>query len=336
MRLDKAETVGLFRSGEAREIFMWPRAERYRIIQGTIFADGDRLAEDDRPYDENGKPRKYLNFTRWSPLSDPQLFKSFARLASHNGPSDKRILKWVHEHGLLHRANTTLSGDAFLSNGGVNQASMAVLDFKAEVYFLRALLELYVQIRELRTNEIEMRITNPTSPVDEALALGFDSRAAFTFPNGLIDPRGMKYLLALSTKPYGTAPDVTLHHADGVLCDLVSEKLEGIRPRLTRGFALPREASSLTMSQLQSLPEDEAKKVFDPPKTYWLQPSWSCSDLLGAIYLQFFLWVSGNKPVHICENERCRMPFPLTRKDKRFCSDACSAGALYHRKKERR
>ena len=115
-----------------------------------------------------------------------------------------------------------------------------------------------------------------------------------------------------------------------------TEKLEGIRPRLTRGFALPREASSLTMSQLQSLPEDEARKILDPPKTYWLQPSWSCSDLLGAIYLQFFLWVSGNKPVRICENERCRMPFPLTRKDKRFCSDACSAGALYHRKKEGR
>ena len=335
MRSDKAETVGLFESGEAREIFMWPRAERYRIVQGVIYADRERLAEDD-PYDENGKPRRYLNFTRWSPLSDPQLFKSFARLASHNGPSDKRILKWVHEHGLLHRENTTLSGDAFMSNGGVNQAPMAVFDFRAEVYFLRALLKLYVQIRERRTKEIEHRISNPTSPVDEALALGFDIRAAFAFPNRLIDPRGMKYLQALSRMAFSRAPDVTLLHADEVLCDLVSKKLEGIRPRLTPGFALPREASSITGKQLLSLPEDEAKKMFDPPKTYRLQPSWSCSDLLGAIYLQFYLWVSGNKPVRICENERCRMPFPLTRKDKRFCSDACSAGALYHRKKESR
>jgi len=313
---------------------MWPRAERYRIVQGTIYADGERLAEDDRPYDENRKPRKYINLTRWSPLSDPQLFQSFARLASLNGPSDKRILKWVHEHGLLHRTDTTLSGDAFMPDGGVNQAPMAVLDFRAEVSFLRALLELYVQIREHRTNEIEHRISNPTSAVDEALALGFDRRAAFTFPNGLIDPRGMQYLVAISTMPYGRAPDVTLHHADKVLCDLVSKKLEVIHPRLTRGFALPREASSLTMKELQSLPEDEAKKILDPPKTYWLQLSWSCSDLLGAIYLQFFLWVSGNKPVRICENEGCRMPFPLTRKDKRFCSDACVSGASYHRKKE--
>jgi hypothetical protein len=336
MRIDKVETAGIFGSGEARDIFMWPRAERYRILQGEIFADGERLAEDDRPYDENGKPRKYLNFSRQSPLSDPQLFKSFARLASHNGPSHQRILNWVHEHGLLHRADTNRSGDAFMPDGGVNQAPMAVLDFRTEVYFLRALLELYVQIREHRTKEIESRISNPTSPVDEALALGFDIEAAFTFPNGLIDPRGMKYLQALSTMPFGRAPNVTLHHADEVLCDLVSKKLEGIRPRLARGFALPREASSLTVRQLQSLPEDEAKKVFDPPKTYRLQPSWSCSDLLGSIYLQFFLWVSGNKPVRICENERCRMPFPLTRKDKRFCSDSCAGGARYHRKKESR
>ena len=309
MRIDKVETAGLFGSGEAQDIFMWPRAARYRIVQGTIYAVGERLAEDD-PYDENGKPRKYLNLTRRSPLSDPPLFKSFARLASHNGPSDKRILKWVHEHGLLHRTNTTLSGDAFMPDGGVNQAPMAVLDFRAEVYFLRALLDLYVQIREHRTNEIESRISNPTSAVDEALALGFDIKAAFTFPNRLIDPRGMKYLLALTTLPYGRAPDVTLNHADKVLCDLVSKKLEGIRPRLTPGFALPKEASSLTGKQLLSLPEDEAKKMFDPPKTYRLQPSWSCSDLLEAIYLQFFLWVSGNKPVRICENEGCRMPFP--------------------------
>ena len=61
-----------------------------------------------------------------------------------------------------------------MPDGGVNQAPMTVLDFRTEVYLLRALSELYVQTRERRTNEIERRISNPTSPVDEALALGFD------------------------------------------------------------------------------------------------------------------------------------------------------------------
>lgn len=175
---------------------MWPRAERYRIVWGTIYADGERREEDDRPYDKSGRPRNYKNYDRQSPLRDPQLFQSFARLASHNGPSDKRILKWVQEHGLLRRANPELDGDAFMPDGGVNQAPMSVTDFKAEVYRLRALLDLYVQIRERRTEEIEHRISSPASPVDEALAIGFDKEAAFTFPNRLIDPRGVSYCAA--------------------------------------------------------------------------------------------------------------------------------------------
>jgi hypothetical protein len=327
MRIHPEETAGLFGSGEARNIFMWPRAERYRIHRGTIYADGARREEDDRP--------GYMNLNRRSPLRDPQLFQSFARLASYNGPSDKRILNWVGEHGLLRRVNPDLSGDAFMTDGGVNQSPMTVPSFKAEVYSLRALLDLYVEIRERRTNKIERRISNPASPVDQELALGFDRRAAFTFPNRLIDPRGMSYLQAVVSKPYSRAPNVTLYHGDRVLCRLVSQKLEGIRPRLGPGLALSEEARSLTVRQLQELPEGEAKKIFAAPASYRLQQSWSCSDLLGAIYLQFFLWVSGNKPVGICENEHCRMPFPATRKDRRFCNDSCANGARYHRTKGR-
>jgi hypothetical protein len=315
---------------------MWPRAERYRIVLGTIYADGHRRLEDDRPYDENGKPHIYKNYDRRSPLSDPQLFQSFARLASHNGPSDKRILKWVEEHGLLRRSDPFLDGDAFMPDGGVNQASMSVTDFRAEVSRLRALLELYVQIRERRTEEIEQRISDPASPVDEMLARGFDKTAAFRFPNRLIDPRGMSYLQAAIGKGFSRAPSITLYHADRVLCRLVSEKLEGIRPRLTSGFALPEDVASLTAREVLDLRKEEASEIFAAPKTYRLRPSWSCSDLLGAIYLQFFLWVSGNRPANICENESCRMPFPATRKNRRFCSDSCASGARYHRNKKKR
>jgi hypothetical protein len=335
VRIHPHETAALFSQHEAREVFMWPRAARYRIVQGTIYADGERREEDDRPYDENGNPRDYRNYDRRSPLNDPQLFQSFARLASHNGPSETRILKWVHEHGLLRREHLELDGDAFMRDGDVNQAPMTVTDFRAEVYQLRGLADLYRQIREHRTEKIEHRISNPASPVDEALAHGFDKEAAFTFPNRLIDPRGVSYLQALVGKSLSRAPDVTLYHADMVLCRLVSEKLEGIRPRLTSGFALPEEVNSLTASEALELLKDKEKasKILAPPKTYRLQPSWSCSDLLAAIYLQFFLWVSGNRPVRVCENENCRMPFPATRKNRKFCSDSCASGARYHRKK---
>lgn len=234
---------------------------------------------------------------------------------------------------MLRRADPTLDGDAFIKDGGVNQAPMTVTDFRAEVYKLRGLVDLYRQIRERRTDEIEDRINDPASPVDEALAEAFPRKAALFSPEGWIDPRGVDYAMALMKTRYSKAPNTTLYHADRVLCRLVSEQLKGIRPRLTSGFE-PREANSLTAKEVFELPEAEADRIFAPPKTYALQQSWSCSDLLAAIYLQFFLWVSGNKPARICENEGCRMPFPATRKDKRFCSDSCARGALYHRKKE--
>jgi hypothetical protein len=337
MRIHADEITGLFDRHEARDVFMWPRAESYRIVFGTIYADGKRREEDDRSYDEDGKPRIYKNYDRRSPLSDPQLFQSFARLASHNGPSDKRILKWVEEHGLLRRADPSLGGDAFMPDGGVNQAPMSVTDFRAEVYRLRALLDLYVQIRERRTEEIEHRISDPATPVDEILANAFPTKAALISPEGEINPDGVAYVTALTRTSFSRAPDVTLYHADGVLCRLVSEKLEGIRPRLTSGFASP-EIRSITAREALELRKDKEKasKIFSPPKTYRLQPSWSCSDLLAAIYLQFYLWVSGNKPVHTCENENCRMPFPATRTNRRFCSDSCASGARYHRKKKER
>lgn len=315
---------------------MWPRAERYRITQGEIYADGDRREEDDRQYDKSGTPRNYKNYDRRSPLSDPQLFQSFARLASYNGPSDKRILKWVHENGLLRREDPQLDGDAFMPDGGVNQAPMAVTAFKTEVYELRDLLDLYVQIRERRTDKIGRRISDPTSSVDKELAHGFDRDAAFSFPDRRIDPRGLSYLQALVGKSVSRAPNVVLYHADKVLCRLVSEKLEGIQPRLSPGFALPEEVSTLVAREAIELlkDEDKARNILAPPKSYRLQPSWSCSDLLGAVYLQFYLWVSGNKPVRICENQSCRMPFPATRTNKRFCNDSCASGARYHRKKD--
>jgi hypothetical protein len=214
---------------------------------------------------------------------------------------------------------------------------MSVTDFRAEVYRLRALLDLYVQIRERRTEAIEHRISNPASPVDEALANEFPTKAALISPAGGINSTGVAYVMVVARKSFSRAPDVTLFHADEVLCRLVSERLEGIRPRLTSGFAAP-EIRSISAREALELrkDKDKASKIFSPPKTYRLQPSWSCSDLLAAIYLQFFLWVSGNKPAKVCENENCRMPFPATRNNRRFCSDSCASGARYHRKKKER
>src|SRR5918912_1444754 len=56
-----------------------------------------------------------------------------------------------------------------------------------------------------------------------------------------------------------------------------------------------------------------------------------CPDLLSAIYLQFFLFATGNKPVRYCENPPCGMPFPITRKGKRFCNATCRSNDRHYR-----
>ena len=65
---------------------MWPRAERYRIVQGTIYADGERLAEDDRPYDKNGNPRKYKNYARRRPSKRPSAVPVLCQVGESQRP----------------------------------------------------------------------------------------------------------------------------------------------------------------------------------------------------------------------------------------------------------
>jgi hypothetical protein len=56
------------------------------------------------------------------------------------------------------------------------------------------------------------------------------------------------------------------------------------------------------------------KPIYAP--VYVPVQSWSCPDLLSAVYLQFYLWMIRAWPVHICENKRCSTPFPATRTGK--------------------
>jgi hypothetical protein len=59
--------------------------------------------------------------------------------------------------------------------------------------------------------------------------------------------------------------------------------------------------------------------------------SWSCPDLLSAIYLQFYVWMTGAWSMRYCENRNCGLPFPATRTDKRYCTDTCRSAARNHR-----
>jgi hypothetical protein len=84
MRVSEREIRRLFSSDEAWDVCIWFVARRYRLVQGLVYPDGPGLKIS-------------------QPLSDPNLFLSFARLAAHGKPSEKRILSWVQQHGLLRR-----------------------------------------------------------------------------------------------------------------------------------------------------------------------------------------------------------------------------------------
>jgi hypothetical protein len=69
-----------------------------------------------------------------------------------------------------------------------------------------------------------------------------------------------------------------------------------------------------------------------PPRRF--ARSYSCRDLLSAIYLQFYLFITSDKPTHYCENPACGMPFLVTRKDKWRCNDTCRSNARHYRERE--
>jgi hypothetical protein len=60
-------------------------------------------------------------------------------------------------------------------------------------------------------------------------------------------------------------------------------------------------------------------------------PMWRCPSLISAIYMQFCLLLMENKPMRLCENPACGMPFQVTRKDKRFCNNTCRSNARHYR-----
>jgi hypothetical protein len=80
----------------------------------------------------------------------------------------------------------------------------------------------------------------------------------------------------------------------------------------------------LTLTDLR-VPEDQGRNPLFARRTMW------CPDLLSAVYLQFYLMVTDNKPLRRCENPACGLPFPAKPKHKRFCNASCRSNARNYR-----
>src|SRR5919202_1694999 len=84
MRTRREELDNLFEPGSAGAALEWPVTNNYAIYRGKI-----------HPYSDD------VRLTL--PLTNSDLFLSFARLGKNGEPSEKTILRWVHQHGLLER-----------------------------------------------------------------------------------------------------------------------------------------------------------------------------------------------------------------------------------------
>lgn len=292
-RIRREDFAGLIDRAESFKVCVWPRAEDYKIVRGWIYPEGDWK----------------LTF----PLYEgTDLFLSFARLGAD--PSDKSIWRWVKKRGLLLRASSSQQSaeDRPYKQGPdgriiADQAPMKLTEFKKETARARGLLDLYTELQSRDIEAIEARVANPKTPIDKSLGdhpewSGLRGAALEAYED-LGGRPGYEWNLWVATK---------------VLADELTAATSGVRLRTE----LRDSIHGLTYITPYVGKRDQ---FFEPP--YALDSAWHCPDLLSALYLQFYLLVTGQKPTRRCENPACLMPFPVTRKNKRFCNSTCRSNA---------
>jgi hypothetical protein len=283
-----------------------------------LAADGYRLVDDQI------EPVSLDSWQPNAPLADPELFVSFVKLGARGRPSPTKCLRWVQSHGLLKRQDKDQGAlivkrhaaprgpyepewwlaepnAAFRAQQGrspvveesaLNQAPVSLDDFRAEIHNARSALSLYELLRK------------------EDLA-GLRSRV-----NG-----------AREREPH----------------DVLSEVDKGLARIGDTAFEAPWTVGAIWRAALV-LEDFVGRKVANVTLDFFTFPdkpvrapayspvqSWSCPDLLSALYLQFYLWMVRAWPMRICANEPCSTPFPATRTDKIYCTDACRSAARDNR-----
>lgn len=249
-------------------------------------------------------PGRERRFPPRSPLSRSDLFLSFTRLGAQGDPDENRIKDWVSRNGLLTRKYETLDGAAILEDRMVNQQPITLDAFREEVARARTLLILYTEIRHRDVQALVYRSQQPQTSVDRELASYLSSDAA--------PEKRMEILLGPPVPPM-------LSVADKVLSDKVSASVSSVGLRAAPGFQPP----------IMTTDEGMSSHVKTVLANYRIGQAYNCPDLLSAMYLQFYFLITQNRPVRRCE--MCATPFPITRKDKRFCNATCRSNARNYR-----
>ncbi len=225
------------------------------------------------------------------PLHDPNLFSSFSRLGSSPNPSERTILNWVRKYGLFRRK---LNSQRPYNWSEAEQQSVTVEDFVKEIREARSASLLHYELNRGTPESLKryLRLLHdasrerPLVPLEEKLV----STWGDTMDNPGFDPRRDPNHFLLTQIGFK---------------GFVERKLSEVKLALL----LREEHSNLYMS--------------DATPAYTPLQSWSCPDLISAIYLHFYLMVTGAVPMELCANKNCRTPFPVTRSNKKVCSAGC-------------
>lgn len=241
-RVQQREMERLFGLDEAVDAGGWPLFRCYWEEDGFIYHGDELVASHARP------------------LTNPETFLSFARLAAHGEPSKDSILRWVQRHGLLEWPDPD-SPPFYLADWITEQEPMSVVGFQEEARHAYKLLNLFELWRGKAVKDgkavDELRHRTTLQEYDNPPELG-----GGRFATVLVD--GEPSLLVLPDEVM--TDDKILGHCHLAVKQAIEPYLQGMR--LVFGSS-----SRLTLR---------------------------CPDLLTAMYYQFAALVDGRRATAIC------------------------------------
>lgn len=271
-RVRRREMERLFSWDEAMDAGGGPLSRQYWISGGTIYFSEELFASGTRP------------------LTEPETFLSFARLAARRKPPEDSILKWVRQHGLLYSVDPEgylgYAGDDTSKRFVVNQQPTSVKEFQKEACHAYKLLDLFELWRGKEVRD--------GTPVDEL-------RRRTTVRRTVSPPElggGVYEWVYVAGENSGLQPPGEDKTDDDVLFQCQAAVKKAIEPYLLGMRFVFGSRGRLAMV---------------------------CPNLIAAMYLQFAALVDGKRPTQICPG--CNQVFEQTRSNKRYCNDTCSKRA---------
>lgn len=290
MKAFQREMAGLLSDETAKDVCLWFKASNYQIVGETIYP----LHPKDRGL-------------RWVyPLTNSDLFLSFARLGGKGKPFEEQVLDWVRENGLLRRkvsnySHRTLSHRT--DDGAINHQPMTIGEFRDEVALANNALTLLKQIRSGSYERLRARIKRKPIylPDPEEDSGYYNSKGGKTAKAFLVVDGIETQVEVLADEPL--SDDVVHEWAAEALEYLVEQKLTRLGYIFTQDTAHPRPLSRI---------------LGEVPYRPCLTPR--CPDLETALWFQFASLVGDKRPLRECSE--CNETFVGPERAK-TCSGRC-------------